>query len=71
MDTADSSARLTTLPNLLGLARIAATPVVVLLMLLAFAGSGLLALVVFFGWIWFRERRRRVDDTRRVPEMRD
>jgi CDP-diacylglycerol--glycerol-3-phosphate 3-phosphatidyltransferase len=47
MDTADPTARLTTLPNLLGLARIAATPVVVLLMLLAFAGSGLIAFAVF------------------------
>jgi CDP-diacylglycerol--glycerol-3-phosphate 3-phosphatidyltransferase len=47
MDTADRAPRLTTLPNLLGLARIAATPVVVLLMLLAFAGSGLLSFVVF------------------------
>lgn len=47
MDTADRAPRLTTLPNLLGLARIAATPVVVLLMLLAFPGSGLIAFVVF------------------------
>jgi CDP-diacylglycerol--glycerol-3-phosphate 3-phosphatidyltransferase len=39
--------RLTTLPNMLGLARIAATPIVVALMLLAFPGSGLLALVIF------------------------
>lgn len=31
----------------------------------------LLALVGLFGWIWLRERRRRVDRTRRVPEMRD
>lgn len=31
----------------------------------------LVALVVFFGWIWLRERRRRVDRSRRVPEMRD
>jgi len=31
----------------------------------------LLALVVFFGWIWLRERRRRVDRSRRTPEMRD
>jgi len=30
-----------------------------------------LALVVFFGWIWLRERRRRLDGSRRVPEMRD
>ena len=38
---------LTTLPNLLGLARIAATPIVVLLLLLPFPGAGLLALVVY------------------------
>ena len=38
---------------------------------LAVEGAILLALVVFFGWIWLRERRRRIDDTRRVPEMRD
>ncbi|HEY7464251.1 MAG TPA: CDP-diacylglycerol--glycerol-3-phosphate 3-phosphatidyltransferase [Candidatus Limnocylindria bacterium] len=42
-----NAARLTTLPNLLGLARIAATPVVVLLLLFPFAGGGLLAFVVF------------------------
>jgi CDP-diacylglycerol--glycerol-3-phosphate 3-phosphatidyltransferase len=42
-----ASPRLTTLPNMLGLARIAATPIVVALMLLAFPGSGLLALVTF------------------------
>jgi CDP-diacylglycerol--glycerol-3-phosphate 3-phosphatidyltransferase len=40
-------ARLTTLPNLLGLARIAATPIVVALLLLGFAGSGLVAFVAF------------------------
>jgi CDP-diacylglycerol--glycerol-3-phosphate 3-phosphatidyltransferase len=39
--------RLTTLPNLLGLARIAATPVVVVLMLLAFPGAALIAFIVF------------------------
>ena len=38
---------LTTLPNLLGLARIAATPVVVLLLLLPFPGSGLLAVALY------------------------
>jgi CDP-diacylglycerol--glycerol-3-phosphate 3-phosphatidyltransferase len=38
---------LTTLPNLLGLARIAATPIVVLLLLLPFPGAGLIALVVY------------------------
>jgi hypothetical protein len=31
----------------------------------------LLGLVAFFGWIWLRERRRRVDRSRRVPEMCD
>jgi hypothetical protein len=31
----------------------------------------LLALVAFFGSIWMRERRRRVDHSRHVPEMRD
>lgn len=39
--------RLTSLPNLLGLSRIAATPVVIGLILLEFAGAGLLAFVVF------------------------
>lgn len=39
--------RLTTLPNMLGLARIAATPIVVLLLLLPFAGGGLTAFVVY------------------------
>jgi CDP-diacylglycerol---glycerol-3-phosphate 3-phosphatidyltransferase len=39
--------RLTTLPNMLGLARIAATPVVVLLLLLPFPGAGLLAFVIY------------------------
>ena len=42
-----SPSRLTTLPNMLGLARIAATPIVVLLLLLPFPGAGLLAFVVF------------------------
>jgi hypothetical protein len=28
-------------------------------------------LVAFLGWVWLRERRRRVDRTRRVAEMRD
>jgi CDP-diacylglycerol---glycerol-3-phosphate 3-phosphatidyltransferase len=41
------SSRLTTLPNMLGLARIAATPVVMLLLLLPFPGAGLLAFVVY------------------------
>jgi len=31
----------------------------------------LAALVGLFGSIWLRERRRRIDRTRRVPEMRD
>jgi CDP-diacylglycerol---glycerol-3-phosphate 3-phosphatidyltransferase len=39
--------RLTSLPNLLGLARIAATPVVMVILLLAFPGGGLLAFVIF------------------------
>ena len=33
---------------------------------------GVLAvLVVGFGGLWLRERRRRLDRARRVPEMRD
>ena len=40
-------ARLTSLPNLLGLARIAATPVVIALLLYPFPGGGLAAFVVF------------------------
>ena len=40
-------ARLTTLPNVLGLSRIAATPVVIVLLLFPFPGGGLLAFVVF------------------------
>ena len=47
MTTPRPRPRLTTLPNLLGLARIAATPVVVLLLLLPFPGAGLTAFVVF------------------------
>lgn len=39
--------RLTTLPNVLGLARIAATPVVVVLLLLPFPGAGLLGFAVY------------------------
>jgi CDP-diacylglycerol---glycerol-3-phosphate 3-phosphatidyltransferase len=42
-----TESRLTTLPNMLGLARIAATPIVVLLLLLPFPGGGLLAFAVF------------------------
>ena len=30
-----------------------------------------MALVTLFGWIWLRERRRRVDRTRRIPEIRE
>ena len=41
------AARLTTLPNLLGLLRIAATPVVIVLLLEPFAGAGLVAAIVF------------------------
>jgi CDP-diacylglycerol--glycerol-3-phosphate 3-phosphatidyltransferase len=41
------AARLTSLPNLLGLSRIAATPVVVALLLFPFPGGGLLAFVIF------------------------
>jgi CDP-diacylglycerol--glycerol-3-phosphate 3-phosphatidyltransferase len=44
---AGAAARLTTLPNLLGLARIAATPVVIALLLFPFPAGGLLAFVVF------------------------
>jgi CDP-diacylglycerol---glycerol-3-phosphate 3-phosphatidyltransferase len=44
---ANPAARLTTLPNMLGIARIAATPVVIALLLNPFAGAGLLAFVVF------------------------
>jgi CDP-diacylglycerol--glycerol-3-phosphate 3-phosphatidyltransferase len=40
-------ARLTSLPNMLGLARIAATPVVMVLLLFPFAGGGMLAFVIF------------------------
>lgn len=39
--------RLTTLPNLLGVARILATPVVVALLLLPFPGAGLIGFAVF------------------------
>ena len=38
---------------------------------LAVEAAILLALAAFFGWIWMRERRRRVDHSRSVPEMRD
>jgi len=41
------AARITTLPNLLGLSRIALTPVVMALILLPFPGGGVLAAVIF------------------------
>lgn len=41
------SSRLTTLPNLLGLARIGLTPVVMYLVLVPFPGSGMWAFVIF------------------------
>jgi CDP-diacylglycerol--glycerol-3-phosphate 3-phosphatidyltransferase len=47
MTGARSPSRLTTLPNMLGLARIAATPIVVLLLLLPFPGAGLIGFVVY------------------------
>ena len=31
----------------------------------------LVIVLVLFAGIWLRERRRRIDDTRSVPEMRD
>ena len=45
--TARTRASLTSVPNLLGVARIAATPIVIALMLLGFAGSGIVAFVIF------------------------
>jgi CDP-diacylglycerol---glycerol-3-phosphate 3-phosphatidyltransferase len=39
--------RLTSLPNMLGLSRIAATPIVVLLLLVPFAGAGLIGFAVY------------------------
>ncbi len=42
-----ASPRLTSLPNLLGILRIALTPVVIALLLLPFPGAGLIAFVVF------------------------
>ena len=45
--TARTRPTLTSIPNLLGVARIAATPVVIALVLLGFAGSGILAFVIF------------------------
>ena len=38
---------------------------------LAVEGVILAVLVVGFGVIWLRERRRRVDRSRRVPELRE
>ncbi len=55
----DRSARVTTLPNLLGLARIVATPVVMALLLLPFPGAGLIGFVVYTaaaGTDWFDGR---------------
>lgn len=46
-EVAARPARLTTLPNMLGLARIAATPVVMALLIYPFPAAGLLAFVVF------------------------
>jgi CDP-diacylglycerol--glycerol-3-phosphate 3-phosphatidyltransferase len=45
--TSAHPSRLTTLPNMLGLARIAATPIVVLLLLLPFPGAGMIAFAVY------------------------
>jgi CDP-diacylglycerol---glycerol-3-phosphate 3-phosphatidyltransferase len=42
-----TSPRLTSLPNLLGIARILATPVVIALLLAPFPGAGIIAFVVF------------------------
>jgi hypothetical protein len=38
---------------------------------LAVEGVILAVLVVGLGTIWLRERRRRIDRSRRVPELRD
>ena len=38
---------------------------------LAVEGVILAVLVIGFGAIWLRERRRRVDRSRRVPELRE
>jgi hypothetical protein len=38
---------------------------------LAIEAAILCAVVAFFGWVWLRERRRRVNLARRVPKMRD
>lgn len=47
MTRARPPSTLSTLPNMLGLARIAATPIVVLLLLLPFPGAGLIAFAVY------------------------
>jgi CDP-diacylglycerol--glycerol-3-phosphate 3-phosphatidyltransferase len=47
MAGAEQPARLTTLPNLLGVVRILATPVLIYLLLRPFPGAGLLAFVIF------------------------
>ena len=39
--------------------------------MLVVEGVILAVLLVVFGAIWLRERRRRVDPRRRVPELRD
>jgi CDP-diacylglycerol---glycerol-3-phosphate 3-phosphatidyltransferase len=49
MSAGRPGSRVTTLPNLLGLARIAATPVVVALLLLPFPGAGVISFAVFVG----------------------
>ena len=56
-------ARITTLPNLLGLARIALTPVVMALILLPFAGGGLLAAMIFAVAALGRARRKSAHPT--------
>ncbi len=38
---------------------------------LAVEGLILVAVLAFFGWVWLRERRRRVDASRRIPPMRE
>ena len=47
MSEAEPRARLTSLPNLLGISRILATPVVIVLLLAPFPGAGLLAFAIF------------------------
>jgi len=59
MTERDRSARVTTLPNLLGLGRILATPVVMAMLLLPFPGAGLIGFAVFTvaaGTDWFDGR---------------